>query len=105
VRHATPPAEPFEKILDLIKEIPLQRNKNGQYQHDDIVLFITGMSRQFKGLYNPLQPGKGMAELLEAAPNALNPIEIESTSTAEASTITILKQAIVDPAKLSKKPV
>jgi hypothetical protein len=46
-----------------------------------------------------------MAELLEAAPNALNPIEIESTSTAEASTITILKQAIVDPAKLSKKPV
>lgn len=42
-----------------------------------------------------------MAELLEAAPNALN--TIESTDTAKASTITILKQAIVDAAKLSKQ--
>lgn len=86
------------QVRDLILELPLKRNDSGQYQHDDIVVFITGVERQFKSLYNPLQPGQGMTQLLEQAPNALN--KIKSTDMAEASAI--LKAAQVEAARLSK---
>jgi hypothetical protein len=62
------------QVKNLISEIPIICNENGQYQHDAIVVFIGGVERTFKGLYNPLQPGKGMADLLLEAPNNLNTI-------------------------------
>ena len=86
------------QVEDLISEIPLIRNKNGQYQHDAIGVFIGGVKRTFKGLYNPLQPGKGMADLLLEAPNDLN--TIKSTDMAKATNI--LRDAKNDAAKLSK---
>ena len=86
------------QVKDLIAEIPLIRNENGQYQHDAIVVFIGGVERTFKGLYNPLQPGKGMADLLLAQPNQLN--SIKSTDMAEATTI--LRDAQKEATRLSK---
>ena len=87
------------QVKDLISEIPLVRNENGQYQHDAIVVFKGGVERTFKGLYNPLQPGKGMVDLLLENPNELN--QIKSTDMAEASTI--LKEAKDKAARLSKQ--
>ena len=82
------------QVQDLINEIPLQRNENGQYQHNNIMVFITGVQRQFRSLYNPLQLGKGMAELLEEPANTLN--QIKSTDMAEATAI--LKEAVAKAA-------
>jgi hypothetical protein len=86
------------QVKDLISEIPIIRNENGQYQHNVIVVFIGGVKRTFKGLYNLLQPGKGMADLLLEAPNDLN--TIKSMDMAEATKI--LRDAKNDAAKLSK---
>jgi hypothetical protein len=86
------------QVRDLINELPLHRNENGQYQHDDIIVFMGGVERQLKGLYNPLQPGQGMADLLEEHPNLLN--KIKSTDMADATTI--LREAKDEAAKLSK---
>jgi hypothetical protein len=72
---------------------------NGQYQHDDIIVFATGVERVFKSLYNPLQPGQGMSNLLKEAPNDLN--SIKSTDMVEA--FKILSKAKADAAKLSKQ--
>jgi hypothetical protein len=82
---------------DLINELTLHRNESGQYQHDDIEVFITGVERQLKSLYNPLDPGKGMTKLLAKTPNSLNSIK----STDMADPASILKQAKADAAKLS----
>jgi hypothetical protein len=87
-----------QQVRELIEQIPLQRNESGQYQHDDIIVFLSGVERIFKGLYNPLQPGKGMADLLVDTTNALN--KIKSTDMADAATI--IKESKDTAAQLSK---
>ena len=82
------------QVHNQINEIPLHHNENGQYQHDNIVVFIMDVHCQFKSLYNPLQPGQCIADLLEEAPNTLN--KIKSTDLAKASII--LKKAIAEAA-------
>jgi hypothetical protein len=86
------------QVKDLIAQLPLTI-VNGQYQHDDIIVFSNGVERVFKTLYNPLQPGQGMSDLLKEAPNDLN--SIKSTNMVDASTI--LKKAKTEAARLSKQ--
>ena len=62
-------------------------------------LFAARLSSELKSLYNPLQPGQGMSDLLKEAPNNLN--SIESTNMIDASTI--LKEAKADAVRLSKR--
>lgn len=87
------------QVRDLINELPLHRNEWGQYNHDDITVFIKGVERHFKGLYNPLHPGQGLSKLLEQGPNSLT--KLRSTDIYDASTV--LKQADRDAKALSKE--
>lgn len=84
------------QVRDLVNEIPLHRNDNGQYNHDDITVFVSGIERQFKGLFNPLQPGQGLSRLLEQGPNVL--VRLKSTDMADATAI--LKKSAEDATKL-----
>ena len=87
------------QVRDLINEVPLNRNENGQYTHDDITVFITGIERHFKGLYNPLQPGQGLTKLLEKGPNDLT--KLKSTHMVTASSI--LTASIKEAKELAKQ--
>ena len=86
------------QVKDLLAQIPLTI-VNGQYQHDDFIVYAAGVERVFKSLYNPLQPGQGMSDLLKDATNALN--SIKSTDLVDANTI--LKEAKKEAAILSKQ--
>lgn len=66
---------------DLVSGLSLQRNNNGQYQHDAIMLFKTGIERKLAEIYNPLVPGEGMKQLLIQTPNLLNSIKSTDNKT------------------------
>lgn len=66
---------------DLVSGLALQRNNNGQYQHDAIMLFKTGIERKLAEIYNPLVPGEGMKQLLIQTPNLLNSIKSTDNKT------------------------
>jgi len=48
----------------VITKLALLHNSSGQYTHDDIITFITGVRRVLKSTYNPGVTGHGMAKLL-----------------------------------------
>ena len=87
------------QVGDLINELPLNRNESGQYNHDDITVFIKGVERHFKGLYNPLQPGQGLTQLLAQGQNALT--KLKSTDMYDAASV--LKQSARDAAALARQ--
>ena len=87
------------QVRDLINELPLNRNESGQYNHDDITVFIKGVERHFKGLYNPLQPGQGLTQLLAQGQNALT--KLKSTDMYDAASV--LKQSARDAAALARQ--
>lgn len=66
----------------LIAELTLNTNERGQYVHDDAVVFITGIKRQLGSIFNPEQPGKGMALLAEKGPNELTTLKSTDMFTA-----------------------
>ena len=87
------------QVRDLINELPLNRNESGQYNHDDITVFIKGVERHFKGLYNPLHPGQGLTHLLAQGQNALT--KLKSTDMYDAASV--LKQSARDAAALARQ--
>ena len=87
------------QVRDLINELPLNRNESGQYNHDDITVFIKGVERHFKGLYNPLHPGQGLSQLLAQGPNTLT--KLKSTDMFDAAAV--LKQSAKEAAALAKQ--
>eukprot|EP00956_Cyclotella_meneghiniana_P004235 scaffold5184_cov39-Cyclotella_meneghiniana.AAC.4 len=87
------------QVRDLINELPLNCNESGQYNHDDITVFIKGVERHFKGLYNPLHPGQGLSQLLAQGPNTLT--KLKSTDMFAAAAV--LKQSAKEAAALAKQ--
>eukprot|EP00956_Cyclotella_meneghiniana_P040617 scaffold200781_cov34-Cyclotella_meneghiniana.AAC.1 len=87
------------QVRDLINELPLNRNESGQYNHNDITVFIKGVERHFKGLYNSLHPGQGLSQLLAQGQNTL--IKLKSTDMYDAASV--LKQSAREAVTLAKQ--
>ena len=66
---------------DLVAGLSLQRNENGQYQHNAIMLFKMGIEQKLAEIYNPLVPGEGMKQLLTQNANILNSIKSTDNKT------------------------
>ena len=66
---------------DLVSGLSLQRNDNGQYQHDAIMLFKTGIEQKLAKIYNPLVPREGMKQLLIQTLILLNSIKSTDNKT------------------------
>ena len=60
-----------QQVLDGIKKMTLQTNKNGQYTQDAILLLEKGIRRIPQSQFNPSNPGKGMEKLLNTGDNQL----------------------------------
>jgi hypothetical protein len=60
-----------QQVLDGIKKMTLQTNKNGQYMHDAIFLLQKGIRHVLQSQFNPSNPGKGMEKLLNTGDNQL----------------------------------
>jgi hypothetical protein len=58
-----------QQVLDGIKKLNLQTNKNGQYTHNAILLLQKGIWRILQSQLNPSDPGKGMEKLLDTGDN------------------------------------
>ena len=63
------------QVKDLIAEIPLIRNENGQYQHDAGEKAITAILSYLRACFNSSQSGQGMFALSKRATNALTSIK------------------------------
>jgi hypothetical protein len=58
-----------QQVLNGIKKLTLQTNKNGQYMHDAILLLQKGIRRILQSQFNPSNQGKGMEKLLDTCDN------------------------------------
>ena len=61
--HGTTQAQVKEDILKLA----LQKNHNGQYQHDYIITFVDALGQVLKTSYNPSDLGNGMMKLIDSS--------------------------------------
>ena len=66
-----------------IERLHLAKNANDQYEYDNAVGFFKSVEREMRGMYNPLEPGKGMEGLLSATPTLLNSIKSNDFFTPE----------------------
>jgi hypothetical protein len=83
-----------EDAKKLILNLQLKVNERGQYQHDDAVVFTTGINRQLANIYNPEQPGKGMLLLADKNPNEVN--TLKSTDLVTATNVLKKYQRLAD---------
>ncbi len=60
-----------QQVLEGINKLTLQTNKHGQYTHNAILLIQKGIQRVLVSQFNPSDPGKGMAKLLDDGDNIL----------------------------------
>jgi hypothetical protein len=58
-----------QQVLDGIKKLTLQTNKNEQYTHDAILLLQKGIRHVLQSKFNPSNPGKSMEKLLDTGDN------------------------------------
>ena len=67
-------ARPTNKAMALerVQKIVLNKDNNGQYQHDDAVKYIALVTREMGGMFNLLDRQHGMAKLAEATTNHIN---------------------------------
>ena len=84
--------------LERIQNLQFRVNSSGQFEHDDITSFFASVEREMLGMYNPLEPGKGMAGLLESTPNRINKIKSVDVVTPEQ----ILKESRDEAAAISR---
>ena len=84
--------------LERIQNLQFRVNPSGQYEHDDITSFFASVEREMLGMYNPLEPGKGMAGLLDANSNRINRIKSVDVVTPEQ----ILKESRDEAAAISR---
>jgi hypothetical protein len=78
-----------QQVIKEIGKLTLQTNKHGQYMHNEILLLQKGVRHVFISQFNPSNPGKDMAKLLEDGTNLLTIVE----STNAIMTNLILKAA------------
>ncbi len=71
-----------QQVLDGIKKLPLQTNKNGQYTHDAILLLQKGIRQVLQSQFNPSNPGKGTEKLLDTGDNRLTLVKSTDAITA-----------------------
>jgi hypothetical protein len=67
-----------QQVIKGIGKLTLQTNKHRQYTHDAILLLQNGIRCVLISQFNPSNPGKGMAKLLEDGSNLLT-IVMKST--------------------------
>ncbi len=60
-----------QQVLNGIKKLSLQTNKNGLYTHNAILLLQKGIWHIIQSQFNPCDPGKGMEKLLDTGDNQL----------------------------------
>jgi hypothetical protein len=58
-----------QQVLDGIKKLTLQTNKNRQYTHNAILLLQKGIWCILQSQFNPSNPGKGTEKLLNTGDN------------------------------------
>jgi hypothetical protein len=71
-----------QQVLNVIKKLTLQTNKNGQYMYDGILLLQKGIRRILQSQFNPSNPGKGMEKLLNTGDNQLTLVKLTDAITA-----------------------
>jgi hypothetical protein len=71
-----------QQVLNGIKKLTLQTNKNGQYMHDAILLLQKGIRHVLQSQFNPSDPGKGMEKLLNTGDNQLTLVKLTDAITA-----------------------
>jgi hypothetical protein len=71
-----------QQVIKGIGKLTLQTNEHGQYMHDAILLLQKGICCVLVSQFNPSDPGKGMAKLLEDRSNLLANVKSTNTITA-----------------------
>ncbi len=81
-----------QQVLDGIKKLTLQTNKNGQHMHNAILLLQKGIWRILQNQFNPSNPGKGMEKLLNTGDNQLTLVKKSTDAITARSVIKKAKQ-------------
>jgi hypothetical protein len=71
-----------QQVIKGIGNLTLQTNKHGQYTHNAIPLLQKGIHCVLVSQFNPSNPGKGMAKLLEDGSNLLTNMNSTNAITA-----------------------
>jgi hypothetical protein len=71
-----------QQFIKGIGKLTLQTNKHGQYTHDAILLLQKGIRCVLVSQFDPSNPGKGMAKLLEDGSNLLTNVKSTNAITA-----------------------
>jgi hypothetical protein len=87
-----------QQVIKGIGKLTLQTNKHGQYTHDAILLLQKFIRCVLVSQFNPSDPGKGMAKLLEDGSNLLTNVKLTNTITANS----VLKAAKIKADAVSK---
>jgi hypothetical protein len=85
-----------QQVIEGIGKLTLQTNKHRQCTHDAILLLQKGIHCVLVSQFNPSDPGKGMAKLLEDGSNLLT--NVKSTDTITANSVLKAAKAKVDTA-------
>jgi hypothetical protein len=65
-----------QQIIKGIRKLTLQTNEHGQYTHNTILLLQKGIRCMLVSQFNPSNPDKGMAKLLEDGSNLLTIVKL-----------------------------
>jgi hypothetical protein len=71
-----------QQVIEGIEKLTLQTNEHGQYTHNAILLLQNGIRCMLVSQFNPSNPGKGMAKLLEDRSNLLTIVKLTNAITA-----------------------
>jgi hypothetical protein len=72
-----------QQVIKGIGKLTLQTNEHRQYTHDAILLLQKGIHCMLVSQFNPSNPGKGMAKLLEDGSNLLTIVKSTNAITAD----------------------
>jgi hypothetical protein len=72
-----------QQVIEGIRKLTLQTNKHGQYMYDAILLLQKGIRCMLVSQFNPSNPGKSMAKLLEDGSNLLTNVKSTNAITAD----------------------
>jgi hypothetical protein len=71
-----------QQVIEGIGKLTLQTNEHRQYMHYAILLLQKGIHCVLVSQFNPSNPGKGMAKLLEDGSNLLTNVKLTNAITA-----------------------
>lgn len=76
-----------DQTIAAIAELALPKNASGQYNHDDIVTFIRGVTRVLKSTFNPIDAGNGMEALMMRSNDPTAPSALSAIKSTQAATV------------------